>query len=676
MRRAVSTVAIVGLAVLASSALDVHAHQTSFGFYPGAMTRATGENHASISRAAINSRALRHDTRSLSYRSPFGAVPAGTPVTLTLRTARHGASRVVLRLVMIDQAGGSRQAGSQTLKVVRHDRKYDFWQTIFTPKDISVYGYDFLVQKGSGHLWYADTPLAEGGVGQAYKGTPPQVFHLTSYDPSFKAVSWAPDMVVYQIFPDRFANGDPSNDRSVFDPIYGSIHPTFETSENAVPLGQYDFFGGDLQGIIDKLPYLKGLGVNTLYLNPVFLAPSSHKYDTSDYYAIDPHFGTMQTFMALLQAAHANGMHVILDGVFNHTGSDSVYFNEYGRFPSVGAYQAKTSPYFVFYNFENWPTSYDTFPNASNLPQLAENDATKDFVFRQPDSVAQHWLTAGADGWRLDAATYKSHAWWQQFRSAVKARFPDDILICECDLSPRDAVPWLLGNEVDGAMNYRFRDAILRFFGRGSGSAFQLPSTVTGFFNALEAMIEEYPLPALYSSMNVVDSHDTSRILTELRGNKQELRQVATFQMTWLGAPTIYYGDEAGLVDAASPDSSYVSRNFFPWSHPDAALEEYYGRIAAIRMANPALRDGMVAPLVLDNKHRVLAFLRHDVRQSVVVVINDGNASRTVRVKARGIPDGSVLRDALSGKAHRLTGRTLTVRLRARSTAILVPGGA
>ncbi len=629
--------------------------------------RSAGGSLNQSSSPAINTKALLHDPRLLTYRSPFGAVPAGTIVTLKLRTAHAGASSVTLYYEQLT----SRARGHHALSIESRSRSFDLWRTRFVPKDVAVYVYDFLVTKGSTKRWYADGPAGENTAGTASKGAPAQQFHLTSYVSTFKTPSWAPDAVYYQIFPDSFYNGDPSNDRSVMAPLGSEPKPTFYAGQSDPPQGTSGFYGGDLQGIDDKLGYLKDLGVNTLYLNPIFLALSSHKYDTSDYYTIDPHFGTMQILLKLLADAHASGMRVILDGVFNHTGADSVYFNKYNRYPNLGAYQSQKSPYFSWYTFASWPDNPVTFPNAGDLPQLNESPAVKDFIFRSPDSVAQHWLNTGTDGWRLDAATFKSHTWWQDFRAAVKAKFPEDVMVCECDLAPIDAVPYLMGNEFDGAMNYRFRDIVLQFFARGADTQTGVPATATSFFNQLLQMVQKYPLPALYASMNLVDSHDTSRILTSLLGNKAQLKQVATFQATWLGAPTIYYGDEAGMANAASPDSSYVSRQFFDWQHPDTGLQSYYRTVLHIRAANPALRDGTITPLVLNNTQRVVSFLRHDSKQSVAVVFNDDAGAHTVKLKIPGLPAGTVLTDALSGTHYPLTSGTVTVKLNGTSVAIL-----
>src|SRR5579859_627806 len=522
--------------------------------------------------SGINLKALLHDTRSATYRSPFGAVPAGTSVNLSLRTAHNGAATVTLFVDQRDENGNKVRSPFQPLRLTHRAAKYDLWSTRLTPPAIGIYSYRFRVRKGKTTVWYSSTVLQEGGKGQVYRKPPSVNFELTAYDPSFTVPSRAKDAIIYQIFPDRFYNGDPTNDRSVMDPQYNNIHPVIHTNWSDAPLpGGSDFFGGDLQGVIDKLPYLKGLGINTLYLNPIFLAPSNHKYDTSDYFQIDPHFGSLDTFQHLVTAAGADGIRVLLDGVFNHTGSDSRYFNRYGHFSDAGAYQSKSSPYYSWYSFADWPTTYVDWAGYDTLPQLSENDAVKDFIFRQPGSVAQYWLGQGSAGWRLDSAQSKSHSWWQQFRQSVKGAYPGSMLIAEDTADPIDATSYLLGNEVDGVMNYRFRDAVLSFFARGNGTQLGLPATVTGMYNSLMSVLEEYPLPAIESSMNLVDSHDKERTLYDLQGNKQELRQVATLQMTWLGAPTIYYGDEVGLTGATDPDD----RRTFPWGAEDTGLQSF-----------------------------------------------------------------------------------------------------
>lgn len=638
----------------------------------GSLAHVERQSASSLRAGGINRKAVFHDELSTVYRKPFGAVPAGTRVTLRLRTAHNGATSVTLQTATLNAQGSAKQGRAYRMKRTRRGKRFDIWSGGFTPKQVSMYGYRFLVRRGSAKYTYGKLRFVYGG-GESCQFTAQVAdpyFELTSYAPSFQAPSWAKDAIFYQIFPDRFSNGDPSNDRKVMDPVYGGTHPYFHTSESDAPLpGGEDFYGGDLQGVIDKLPYLKGLGVTALYLNPIFLAPSNHKYDTSDYYTIDPHFGTMQTLTDLLTKAHALGMRVILDGVFNHTGSDSIYFNRYGTFPDVGAAQSQSSPYFPLYRFTAWPNSYATFCGVSSLPQIQETDAAKEFIFRAPNSVAQYWPGKGTDGWRLDAASQKSHSWWQQFRTSLKARFPDTILIGENTIDPRDSTQYLLGTEMDGVMNYRFRDSIERYFAANINSQAGIPSTTSQLWSELMDVVQSYPIPAQMSSMNLLDSHDTSRILTDLGGNVQELKLVATLQMTWLGAPTIYYGDEAGLQGQTDPDD----RRFFPWNNQNTDLETFYRVLTAARSGNTALRDGSIAPLVIDDRSRVLSFLRRDATTFAAVAINDGKRPRTLAIALPADRATATMVDALTGTTYAPVGGKVTMQLAGKTSAVLVP---
>jgi glycosidase len=491
-------------------------------------------------------------------------------------------------------------------------------------------------------MWYGDI-LGDGGPGQTYSSEGDVLgYNLTVYLKSFTTPSWMTKAVVYQIFPDRFFNGDKRND-PVNGTKYGYLTVKFHKKWSDLPQpGGNDFFGGDLQGVIDKLPYLHALGVNTIYLNPIFLAPSNHKYDTSDYMRIDPEFGTLKTFKTLMVDTARLGIHVILDGVFNHSGSDSIYFNKYGRFPDVGAYQSKKSKYFPWYTFQQWPDSYNTFGGFDTLPQLSEAQSVKSFIFQKPNSVAQYWLGQGASGWRLDSPNTKSQTFWQQFRSAVKAQYPNAEIVGELW---SDALPYLMGNQWDGVTNYVFRESVLDFFAHGQGA--QTPTGISAnvFMLSEMGLLSEYPRPAINASFNIVDSHDVTRILFDLNGNKQALKLVALYQMTWLGAPTIYYGDEAGVTGASDPDD----RRTFPWGREDKSLQSFYSIAIHIRMKYPALTAGSVLPLTVVDTRRVVSYLRRSGKQNIVVALNDSGSTQTLDISVPQLKNGVRLTDVLNG---------------------------
>jgi glycosidase len=637
----------------------------------------------SASADSIDTASLFFDGHNTFYRSPFGAIPTGSSVTVRLRVAHQGATAATAYLIDLSAASPTQTPVPMSLDTAAGTAQHDFWKATMTPTSVGIWGYYFQVQNGTAQAWYGDfvqprLALGLGAAGKALTASPTvnQLYLISVYQKGFKVPSWLKKAVMYQIFPDRFFNGDKPNDSKVMNPAY-TYKATIISDWNAPEpttdnYNQENYYGGDLQGIIDKLPYLKGLGVNVLYLNPIFQAGTNHGYDTADYKLIAPHFGTLKTFKTLIAKAHKDHIKVILDGVFNHTASDSIYFNRYGHFPNIGAYQSQSSPYYGWYTFQKWPNVYSSYFGIGTLPQLNESDVVKNFIFRDANSVAQYWLKQGADGWRLDHAAGKSATWWQEFRTTLKPKFPNDALICECDYSGIYlGASNLLGNMFDGDMNYPFQLAVISFFAQGPGGYNNLPFSATQFLDAEVHVTELIPRPAAYGSMNVIGTHDTCRALSLVKDSIPEMKQMAAFQMAWLGMPEIYYGDEAGLDGCGSPDT--VKRRPFPWSHQNTGLEKFYKKIIALRERNAALVDGSVTPVSADDTNRVVAFLRKDSRQTIPVVINDGSAAQNVSVPTAGIKKGTRLVDGISGKTYTVTGSTLSIHVAATTTAIVVP---
>jgi glycosidase len=386
---------------------------------------------------------------------------------------------------------------------------------------------------------------------------------------------------------------------------------------------------------------------------------------------IDPEFGTLKTFRTLVAQAGKLGIHLILDGVFEDTGTDSVYFNQYGEYKSVGAYESKKSPYFSWYTFYSWPDSYNDFAGYSTLPILNENQAVESFIFGKPGSVAQYWLKQGISGWRLDSADRLSTTYWSRFRTAVKAAYPNSVIIAEPQTWTADMVSWLSGGLWDGVMNYRFRESAIDFFAQGRGANNPSgPFSASQFLDTEMGLLAEYPRPALLSSMNLVDSHDTERILTSLQGDRQALRVVAMYQMTWLGAPTILYGDETGVqgVDANT------ARATFPWQSQDTGLENYYAALIHMRLSHPALTTGTVTPLLASDGKRVVAYLRQQGKQRIVVVLNDSGKAEKVTVPTPQLANGSKLASISPGHvtAAVVQGRAITLTVPKLSGEVLL----
>lgn len=579
-----------------------------------------------------------------AYRNPFGAAPTDSRVTLSLRSAAFVTSVIVY---LQTQSGATTR---YPLRRARPAHNVDTWSiAVRMPHKAQVMSYYFRAQAGKTVRWYGDNSgVGEGGPGQTYQHEGDVLsYSLTVYLKSFHTPGWMSKAVIYQIFPDRFYDGNKANDPKT-GTVHGYITVYFHKHWSDTPFDgppySNDFFGGDLRGVIDKLGYLHGLGINAIYLNPIFTAPSDHKYDTSNFFQIDPEFGTLKTFQILVADAKKLGIRLILDGVFEDTGTDSVYFNQYNEFHDLGAYQSKKSPYFSWYSFQYWPTVYSDWMGVSTLALLNENPSVENFFFRKPGSVAQYWLSQGTGGWRLDSADTLSENYWRAFRSTIKARYPDSVIIGEKN-GWQDALPWLMGDQWDGMMNYQFRDPVLEFFANGIGAQTAVPISASVFLASEMGLLAEYPRPALLSSMNLVDSHDTARILNDLNFNKQALRLVALYQMTWLGAPTIFYGDEAGVTGT----DNNTGRATFPWGHDDKSLEAYYRSLIHMRLKYPAFTEGSVQPVLTSNGQRVVAFLRTFGRQHIVVALNDSDRTQTVTLPLGVLRNGTTMTDLLSG---------------------------
>ncbi len=561
-----------------------------------------------------------HNTRLSFYRTPFGAVPTGQAITLSLRTAHNDLDNATLVVYNIDPStdGDSTQDGTYWEVVTTtssSDSTYDYYTFVVPaqPTTRTLY-YKFRLRDGSDCDWYVDNcahnsydheDRCENGRGKMVEGKSGDQcadsdanyannsFDITVYDAGFTVPDWAQNAVIYQIFPDRFRNGDPGNDDAwPYSDVYSTpvhLHTTWneapdnprDSSSSYYNHWSADFFGGDLQGIIDELDYLQGLGVTALYLNPIFASPSNHGYDTSNYLQINPRFGTTATFQTLATEAHQRGIKLILDGVFNHTGSDSTYFDRYHRWDAngnpitatdgSGACEAAGSSYADFYNLyaDSGPCydgkNYDSWWGYDTLPLLNENAAVKDFIFdynnddATPSAVIQYWYSLGADGWRFDVADELSHDFWKAFRAQVKVI--DTLTGPLYSEVWYEATPWLYGDQMDATMNYRYRKAVLGFLvdtdwtdndNNGDSTIYALPPST--FDYVLGSIREDYPAPAWYGMMNLVGSHDANRALYILRQESTDLpaalakmKMLAELQFTYPGAPTIYYGDEVGL---------------------------------------------------------------------------------------------------------------------------------
>lgn len=468
----------------------------------------------------------------------------------------------------------------------------------------------------------------------------PNGFQLTVFSMDYKTPEWFKGGVMYQIFPDRFCRKGamPDINGRIVREDWGGI-PSYRPNDKGKVLNN-DFFGGNFKGIASKLPYLKQLGVTIIYLNPVFEAASNHRYDTSDYMKIDPFLGTEEDFKQLVEAAEKLGIRVILDGVFNHTGDDSVYFNKYGHYPSVGAYQSKDSPYYSWYSFQQFPDKYESWWGIDILPEVNENsEEYQRFIFEK-GGVLKKWLSFGIGGYRLDVADELPDFFLQKLRRSVKESNAEAIIIGEVweDASNKVAYSkrreYLHGYELDSVMNYPLKDAIIGYL--QSGSAINL-------LRCIRTLTDHYPKQTLDCLMNVLGTHDTARILTVLGGiychNKDEMAQKAAYltaiakqnaieklkmaavlQFTMPGVPCIYYGDENGQEGHIDP----FCRCCYDWENQNNALIAFYQKLGKIRETyKNVFKDGSFSEIILEDS--LFVYKRTNGKENVYVYTNNSS---------------------------------------------------
>ena len=678
---------------------------------------------ASDTPIAVNS--LFFNSRDSKHKSPYGATPTDSGITFNLKT---GTDVTSAKIVFITSNGI--QLVDMT-KAVAFDASSNKWTGNFKSSKIGQFKYYFVVSNGSDVKAYGDD---DGFFGPGKAGQIGTVgyYDLNIYDKNFKTPDWMKNSVIYQIFPDRFFNGDTKNDDAqklargttpyeFYKDWYSipenpalefitnadgshSPNPTY-TSTKGDNVWANEMYGGDIDGIQDKLNYLKALGINTLYMTPVSASISNHRYDTTDYIKLDPLLGNTEEFVKLAKEAHKKGMHLIIDGVFNHVSDDSIYFDRYEKYMTkkkpIGAYQywsrvydlinlkkvtlqvaekqvvadlasigitdlhykdwfvinntkvAKVPGDLEHYSYEGW-AGYTSMPVIQALRGSEYKVKTwADEIIDGKDANSRLWLKNGSNGWRLDVANEVSDETWRKFRTAVKEE-GDNVIIGEIWT---DASKYLLGDMYDSVMNYRFRDAVLSYVenkDKNNMSAVQA-------MNQLEAMREQYPKEAFEAMMNLVGSHDTQRIISDFDGAQksvkaiadtpsatalQKVRLIPLIQMTYPGAPTIYYGDEAAMPGADDPDN----RRGMIWGKGDKSTVEWYAKLANIRNAYPVLRTGDIVPITVDdvNKADVMAYSRNDENNHAVVAINRKSFDIKDIVLNSNAAVGTVLTNALN----------------------------
>ena len=623
----------------------------------------------------FDSRALFSDTTRF-YREPSQPEP-GDEVTIRFRTGKYNVDKAYLYV----------NNEEHQMHRVSSDEQFDFYEYRITISEHKLYYY-FKVTSAKAVYYYNQAgPSRE--LNQYYD------FQII---PGFHTPDWAKGAVMYQIFVDRFCDGDPTN--NIVDDEYSYIkehvYSVKDWTKYPDVFGVREFYGGDLQGVWDKLDYLSSLGVDVIYFNPLFVSPSNHKYDIQDYDYIDPHFGVIVSdqgdllaendqnnahatkyinrvtnrlnleasnafFARFVEEVHRRGMKVIIDGVFNHCGSlnkwmdrEHIYSNSDQHY-EVGAYESADSPYHSFFKFygDEWPNNktYDSWWGMETLPKLnyEETDKLEKYIL----DIAKKWLDYPyrVDGWRLDVAAdlgYSSeynHKFWKKFRKVVKDTNPDALIIAE---HYGDSYDWLQGDQWDTVMNYdAFMEPVTWFLTGMQKHSDEFRPDMLGnadaFFSAMKHNMARMGGQCYSLSMNELSNHDHSRFLTRTNHqvgrvassgseaanqgiHKAVFMEAVVIQMTWPGAPTIYYGDEAGVCGWTDPDN----RRSYPWGHEDKMLIDFHKNMIRLHKENHALMEGSYKPLY--QQHNIIAYGRFTSDDAAIVVINNSDYEQRLRI--------------------------------------------
>ena len=568
------------------------------------------------------------DSKQLQFKDPFGTLVPQQQCTLNIHIP-SAVQATGVQCVISREDGAPEQTVSMEFRMKKG--AYDIFQGRFSFAQCGLYFYFFriLTRSGSFRLFKQgdDTNMEAGDQWQ-----------VSCISADFTTPDWAKGAVMYQVFPDRFHKSGKCDLTGKLQPY--TVHQDWYEEVDWKPTREglvlnNDFYGGNFKGITEKLDYIASLGVSILYLNPISKSFSSHRYDTGDYKTPDPMLGTEADFTALCRAAHERGIRVILDGVYSHTGSDSLYFNKNNTFPGKGAYQSKESPYYSWYTFHNWPNCYNSWWNFDTLPTVNKMDpAFVAYIITGKDSVTEHWLRLGADGFRLDVADELPNEFLLLLKKRIRQIKPDALLIGEVweDASNKIAYGirkrYFVDSALDGCMNYPFRTAILNFL-KGWDDGRGLRGTVM-------SIAENYPPQVLLCNMNLLGTHDTARILTALvddfDGSREEkarrrlsrsqyllaqerLLMASFLQYTLPGTPSLYYGDEAGMEGYKDP----FNRRTYPWGREDPDLLAHFRRLGQLRRQEP-LRLGDIR--FFQASDRLLGFTRTYGGKTVRVYLN------------------------------------------------------
>ena len=575
---------------------------------------------------------MNFNSRKIECKSPYGAVKCGEKLSLHFPIASW---------VSVDKMYVFIRLGDVSTPVEMRFEKSENGFSVYAADYVfdaaGIYYYRFEMRNCDG-VWY----YGRGENGESVCGENLPEWQLTVYKSTYKTPDFAKGNIIYHIFVDRFNRADGVKTKRKY-----RLHESFSESPEVVSAdGKYyadDFFGGNFNGIREKLDYLEELGVGIIYLSPIFKAYSNHRYDTGDYLKVDELLGTEDDFKRLLDAAHEKGMKIILDGVFNHSGADSLYFNKFGTYDSLGAYQSKSSPYYDWYYFKKFPDEYACWWGCDNVPDL--NKSNKDYralVFGK-NGVVEKWQKLGADGWRLDVVDELPIDFVNLLIKKIKSVNKDALVIGEVweDASTKvsygELRPYLLGDQLDGTMNYPFMNAIIAYVRDGDEKFFK---------DTVQSILENYPKETVYCLMNSLGTHDTVRIinaLSDVRAHgwskthklgyklpdseyekaKKKLYLASVLQFTLPGIPSIFYGDEAGLQGFDDP----INRRPYPWGSEDKEILDHYKKLGRIRRENRAVFSG---GFNMRDENGLVAYERAGGDDEILIAVNAGADDKTL----------------------------------------------
>lgn len=551
---------------------------------------------------------------------------------IKVRCKRGDMQNVILR-VTDKYAYARKLANVASIEMIKvsSDSLFDYYETTFDADTICIRYYFEFTGKDGVVVYYGAYKFFDNDIESV--DTMFDASQQVREEEIFETPEWARGAVVYQIFPERFARGNKRDARD-YDDWY------------TTPMVRDAKLGGSLRGITENIDHIKELGADVIYMTPIFQAPSNHKYDTEDYKKIDPAFGTEEDFKNLVDAAHARGMKVILDGVFNHTGTKFLPFKDIME-------KGKESKYWDWYYIKDFPLvmnmkekpNFHSFAYYYGMPKLnTANPEVRDYIF----SVVDYWMNNfGVDGWRLDVADEVSHDFWKAFRKQVRKNNKEAIIIGEVWY---ESTPWLLGDEYDSVMNYLFRNPVRDWIAEEKIS-------VSQFANEMGAIRGRYHTRAQEVLWNLIDSHDAPRFLQFAKGDKHKLKLAALLQMTMTGMPMVYYGDEYGMTGGDDPDC----RRGMVWDEDkqDKDLFEYYKRIISLRKNSDALKKGERIDEIIDDKREVYAYRKVFGGEEIVVIINASNI--TVEVESYVGKTDLITNAIFQGMIHAKSGVILRI---------------